>query len=445
MTPNPLIRDLGDGLILRHATPDDADALADFNGRIHSDFEGELDHGVIAWTRDLLLKPHPTFSPGDFILVEDTRAGKIVSAMNLISQTWAYEGIPFGVGRPELVGTDLAYRNRGLVRIQFEEVHRWSAARGELVQAITGIPYYYRLFGYEMTLNLSGGRAGFAPQVPELAQGQSEPYLLRPAQEADIPLLSRLYDQAASRAPVHVLRDEALWRYELGGKSAGNGSHVVMNIIETAAGEAVGILGHPPVRWNTLMPAQVYELLPGISWAAVTPSVIRFLRRTGEQLKPFHGDNPWQSFGFWLGEVHPVYAVFKDHLPRIRKPYAWYIRVPDLPGFIRHIAPALEQRLAASALVGYSGELTISFYRDGLKLVFENGRLAVVEPYRPTPVGHAGKALFPGLTFLQLLFNYRSLEELRYAFADVGVDSDEIAALLDALFPRKPSDLWPVA
>jgi hypothetical protein len=37
--------------------------------------------------------------------------------MNLISQIWAYEGIPFGVGRPELVGTLPEYRNRGLVRL----------------------------------------------------------------------------------------------------------------------------------------------------------------------------------------------------------------------------------------------------------------------------------------------------------------------------------------
>jgi hypothetical protein len=445
MTYQSLIRDLGDGLVLRHATSDDAEALAAFNSRIHSNWEGEVDSYVGSWTRDLLLKPHPTFSPGDFTIVQDTQTGNIVSSMNLISQTWSYEGIPFKVGRPELVGTDLAYRNRGLVRDQFDEVHRWSAARGELVQAITGIPYYYRLFGYEMTLNLGGGRAGYAPLVPELPEGQSEPYTVRPATEADIPLLSQLYDQAASRAPIHVLRDAALWQNEISGKSPDNGNRMVLCIIENSAGEPVGMLGHPPFRWDTMLVAQVYELLPGFSWAAVTPSVVRFLRRAGQEMKPYHGEKPWQAFGFWLGEAHPVYEVFKEHLPRIRKPYAWYIRVPDLPGFIRHIAPALERRLASSALVGYSGELTISFYRDGLKLIFENGKLAVIEPYRPTPVGHAGKALFPGLTFLQLLFNHRSLDELRYAFADVGVDNDEIAALLNALFPRQPSDLWPVS
>lgn len=445
MTSSPLIRDLGDGLILRHATPNDAEALAEFNSRIHSDWEGELDRYVASWTRDLLLRPHPTFSPGDFTIVEDTRQGKIASSLNLISQTWAYDGIPFPVGRPELVGTDPAYRNRGLVRAQFEEIHRWSAERGELVQAITGIPYYYRLFSYEMALNLSGGRAGYAAMVPELPEGQSEPYQVRPAAEADISFLSRLYDQAMQRGPIHILRDEAMWRNELTGKSADNGNRMVIHIIETSTGEPVGLLGHPPFRWDTMLVAQLYELVPGLSWAAVTPSVVRFLRRAGQEILPYHDEKPWQGYGFWLGEAHPVYRVFEERLPRVRKPYAWYMRVPDLPAFIRHITPALEKRLAASVMVGHTGELTISFYRDGLRLVFENGRITTVEPYRPTPYGHSGGALFPGLTFLQLLFGYRSLDELRYAFADVGVQSDEVAALLNILFPRQASNLWPVS
>ena len=88
--------------------------------------------------------------------------------MNLIPQTWTYEGIEFGVGRPELVGTAPEFRNRGLVRAQFDEVHKWSAERGHMVQVITGIPYYYRLFGYEMALDLAGRRVGFEANVPKL-------------------------------------------------------------------------------------------------------------------------------------------------------------------------------------------------------------------------------------------------------------------------------------
>jgi len=162
-----IIRDLGDGLVLRRATREDTEALVTFNARIHGNLEKEeRDERVGAWTRDLMERPHPTFDVGDFTIVEDTRSAEIVSSLNLISQTWTYGGIPFGVGRPELVGTHPDYRNRGLVRAQFETIHQWSAERGEKIQAITGIPYYYRLFGYEMARNWAAAGSATCPMFP---------------------------------------------------------------------------------------------------------------------------------------------------------------------------------------------------------------------------------------------------------------------------------------
>jgi hypothetical protein len=149
-------------------------------------------------------------------------------------------------------------------------------------------------------------------------------------------------------------------------------------------------------------------------------------------------------FGFMLGAKHPVYEAMGNSLPGVREPYAWYIRVPDLPVFIRHIAPALETRLAESIVVGYSGELKINFYRDGLRLVFEKGRLQIVESWKPTPED-GESAAFPGLTFLQLVFGYRSFDELHYAFADCYWNSNESYRLLNILFPKKLSDVFPVA
>src|SRR5512139_1651167 len=78
-----IIRDLGDGLILRRSTPQDAPLLAEFNARIHSDNgPDQPDKRVAAWTRDLLERPHPTFAADDFTIVEDTTSGKIVSSLN---------------------------------------------------------------------------------------------------------------------------------------------------------------------------------------------------------------------------------------------------------------------------------------------------------------------------------------------------------------------------
>ena len=201
-------RALGDGLVLRRATPDDAQALVDFNATLHRERGSQEPNAHIgAWTRDLTSGEHPTCGVEDFTLVEDTHTGEIVSSLNLISQTWAYEGIPFPVGRPELVGTHPDYRRRGLVRAQFEMIHRWSEERGEMVQAITGIPWYYRQFGYEMTMTLGGGRTGYKPNVPQLKQGEDERYSVRPATASDLAFIAELYERAAQRQPVYCIRD----------------------------------------------------------------------------------------------------------------------------------------------------------------------------------------------------------------------------------------------
>ena len=447
MTKNKILRDLGDGLILRCATIDDAEDLASFNEVVHSEHEGQKEFRVGVWVRDLMTRPHPTFQAGDFILVEDTRTGKIVSSLNLISQTWSYAGVKFGVGRPELVGTDPAYRNRGLVRAQFEVVHQWSAERGEKMQAITGIPYYYRLFGYEMCLNLDGGRAGYIPHIPKLADGKIEPYRFRPAEDTDVSFITELHELGCRRSMIHCVWDEANWRYMLFGMSPDNVNRYEIRVIESTEGERVGFLGYAPFRWGSMLAARLYELKPGISWAAVTPSTIRYMKTLGETMPPYLSSDTsaFESFGFWCGEDHPVYHILPNTLPRQRKPYAWYIRIPDLVDFFRLIIPVLEQRLAASYLVGHTGELRISFYRDGLLLGFEGGRLVKVEHWKPFPQGHSGEAAFPGLTFLQLLVGYRSLQELKSSFVDCIWDNDEVQALLEALFPRQPSDVTPVS
>jgi hypothetical protein len=134
----------------------------------------------------------------------------------------------------------------------------------------------------------------------------------------------------------------------------------------------------------------------------------------------------------------------RDHLPNVGRPYAWYIRVPDLVAFLRRIAPALENNLACSVAVGYTGELKLSAYRSGVKLVFAKGLITSIEPWKPK-ADDGGNAAFPGNTFLQLLFGHRSLDELRDAFPDCWAGGNAMRALVDALFPKRESSVWPVS
>lgn len=436
-----VIEELGDDLVLRRATVADTEALVSFNAEIHRQPGEDASPFIATWTRDLMSGRHPTCGPGDFTVVEATRSGGIVSSLNLIGQTWTYGGIPFGVGRVELVGTRPNYRRRGLVRRQIAVAHLWSTDRGHLVQAITGIPHYYRQFGYEMALDLGGGRTGYRSQVPDLAAETTEPFQVRSATLEDIPFIAALDEQARRRNLVAAVRDPAIWRFELEGRRD-EGRHAV-RVIERPDGQPVGYLIHAGALWSARLVVHAYELSTGLSWIAVTPTVLRYLRTTAERFQEQAGAGAWEGFSFALGGAHPVYRAIPDRLPRVRPPYAYYLRVPALAAFLRHIAPVLEDRLAASIVAGHSGELQVGFYGDGLRLVLDHGRLAAVGAWEPGD--HSGSApAFPGLTFLQLLFGYRSLADLKYAFADFRVDDDEANVLLDALFPKQLSHVWPI-
>ncbi len=440
MAENNIIRDLGDGLIMRSATLEDTEALVEFNGNVHSMSDGdEPDEFVMNWVRDLMTRPHPTVKPSDFLVVVDTQTNKIVSSLNYIPQTWSYAGIPIAVGRPELVGTAEAYRRRGLVRAMFEVIHHWGVERGHKMQGITGIPWYYRLFEYEMCVNLGGSRIGYQPHVPKLKDDETEKFTCRPAVEADIPFISEVYDYGIRRSLLACVRDEALWQYDIFGKSEDNSA--AWMVIETLEKEPVGFFLHPKKMHGPIIRVWGYELKAGASYLEVTPAVIRYLNKTGRAQAQKDEKIEYAGYEFGLGGEHPVYEALPGRMPRVGKPYAWYMRIPDLADFLTHITPVLEQRLAASPVAGYSGDLKVSLYRSGVKLSFENGNLIRVEHYQPKDIDD-GDFMAPELTFLRILLGHNSSEELAEMLADCFPRNDHGRALLRFLFPKQASSIW---
>ena len=439
LPPEPTLpRDLGDGLVLRRATAADVDALAAFNASIDAP---PWDSVTATWIRDLLRGDHPAGTDDDVLLVEDTRTGTVASSVCLIEQTWTYGGIAFPVGRPELVGTLPAYRRRGLIRAQLEVLHAWGARRGHLLQPITGIPHYYRQFGYEPALGVSSF-AGPVAGIPTLPDGQTEPYRLRPATEADLPFVAELADQAARRSLVACVRDAALWRYELFGRSRGSDYTQDAKVVETRRGEPVGLAVHWTWVDKRSLQTILYEIVPGRSWAEVTPSVLRALRAAGEHLA--EGPAPGlDRLGFNVVPDHPLVRLYPTWLTKDRRDFYFYVRIGDVTAFMGRVAPVLERRLAASPLAGWSGELALSFFRDGVTLRLQSGRLVEVRSWQPTTEA-TGDAAFPGLTFLQLLLGARTLEELEAAFPDCLAEADQTRALLATLFTQEASVPWPI-
>jgi hypothetical protein len=448
-----VIRELDDGLVLRRATADDELHLAAFVGDVlRAQDATEPSRPLTAWTRDLIGGRHPSFRAGDATVVVD-RTGAIVSCLHLLSHTWTYGGVPIAVGQPELIGTRAGRRGGGLVRAQFEVIHRWSAERGQLMLAITGIPWFYRQFGYELAIARGGGPRVFPDAWTSLTAAPPG-WRVRPATEADVAFLVQLSATASARSPLAVPRDAALWRYELTGKRADSAARREIRILERD-GEPVGYLGHVGELWGRSLVVTAFEITSGVSWREAWLCALHYFVEAGETLAKAAPGARCAELSFWLlGANHPLYDVY--HFGEGEGAYAWYARVPDVAVFLRAVAPALEHRLAASVCAGHTGMLTLGFYTSGVRLTLERGKVSAVEDWRPDitvsgiefgrPSSDPRRPLatFPDLTFLQLLFGSRSLRELEAAFPDCLVRTPEARALLNALFPKCPSEVWPV-
>lgn len=428
---------LDENLILRFATVDDIEPLAQFNGRIHGD-NGQFNPFIAQWTREFTSPDHPACGPGNVSIVEDTRTGQIVSSMCTIPQTWTYDGVPFLVGRPEAVGTDPAYRRRGLIRAQFDVFHAKGDAEGQLAQGITGIPWYYRQFGYEYAIDLSGGRLVYPALIVPLKDGEVEAYRFRAATLADIPFIKPLYDRQCARSMIAYPWPESEWRRNL--DTANDPIQFSGTfIIETADGRATGYVTILYELWGGQFRIEELNLIEGQSYRAVLPAFLRWVKPIAEAA----ARNQQVELGAIyciFGEQHPLFEAAPDLFQKIKPPYAWYVRVPDVPKLINTVAPALEARLARSGLAGYSGELRVTEYVRGFKLIVGAGKVRS-ELWTPDD---SDNAMFPPFTFNQLLFGRRSLADLRAMYPDCLVNED-VAVVLETLFPRRPSNVLPMA
>lgn len=96
-------------------------------------------------------------------------------------------------------------------------------------------------------------------------------------------------------------------------------------------------------------------------------------------------------------------------------------------------------------MCGYSGEFLLNFYRDGLKIGFENGKINLIEQWRPKDTHDNGHVRLPGTTFYHLLFGHRDIDEIHHLYTDASVNKN-MKALLTTLFPKQATEeIWALA
>ncbi|MER6256315.1 GNAT family N-acetyltransferase [Streptomyces sp. NPDC001584] len=392
---------LPDGLALREARPEDLEQIAALLSE-RGEPDDAIDHRLVVGDPDAGLSACAVVVDGD----------RVVSTATLLDEEVCIGGVRLPAGQVELVATDSEYEGRGLVRALMHWAHERSAARGHLVQAMIGIPYFYRLFGYEYAIDIPQ-----ALNVNALPPGDGTA-TLRAARPADIPSMAALQASAQSGFDVTMPHSAACWRWLLDHEASSlwvleRADTIIATARTTPPGEEM-LLAEAAARDE----AAARELLSGVA-ALASGDGLRIVHRAGTVT-----GNAWQEF--------------IEHEPH-RNAEQYYIRIPDVAVLLDRLRPLFWQRLTTAGIDRTGRDIVIStfgaHYRipvlaDGLGEVVTGGPMQ-------SPGAAEGAGLAPDY-LAALLFGPHGMEGLTRIRPDVYSADEE---LFQVLFPPLTADV----
>ncbi len=306
------------------------------------------------------------------------------------------------------LGTDPAFRGQGLVRQLLDLVHRWSADRGDLVQVIAGIPFFYRQFGY--SYGLRRPVEWLVPAETEVEAGRE--WEVRAAASSDIGEICALEEAAQSSATIRLPFLPALWPVLLALP------HVPV-LVATAGGRVEAV-----TRVRTAPGGPLY--LQGI--AATSPLAAKAV------IAGARAEYPGRTLVVGERAGLPLRGILGAAAPVARRKWL-YVRIADPAGLLRHLRPVLDARLASSPFASTEGRIDISFYRSGAAIGYTGGRItAVTATGRDESGGLPPDVHLPPDLLARLLFGPGNvLDWENDPDVDLGPHRDLMAVLLPPL------------
>src|SRR5512133_1049427 len=427
MLQTQYVQTLGNHLVLKHATGEDAPRLNAFNAMIHDPYVGVQ--------VEAMMLHHPTIHPENFIYIEDESTGQIVSSLCLLPWRWRFDEIELKMGEMGIVGTLPEYRHRGLVRTLVSHLKKCLAVDEYDLSFLGGIPYYYRQFGYEYALPLEGYWHLPLYQIPSAAEnapafsgrkrilnGSAPAYTFRDATIDDIPTLMEMYEVANRDLNISAVRELEVWRYQIEHKAeADSGAYALLMV--DPSGKLAGY-----VRLKSFGVGSGLIVCEASHFAYNDiPALFRRLKEIAVEC----GKDPYIRFALPPSAV--LTQAAKAWGAQFDGYYAWQIHIPDVARLLRTMIPLFERRIAASPFAGMTQNVRLNLYRQAYEMVFEKGIITAVNA-----IGFqnwAGMIGIPPDAFTQLVMGYRTAEELRDIFPDLMAWGGS-RNLLAVLFPK---------
>jgi predicted N-acetyltransferase YhbS len=327
---------LPDGAVVRAASSD-----SDISAALHIEADREGDDDAF----DLELVANTPGGLERISVVE--KDGEILSIATLLDEQVRVGSTTIAAGQVEMVATRRDAEGRGYVRALMDRCHQLSAARGDVLQVMIGIPNFYRQFGYHYSV------AMHAWHPLSSALTSDEGFAVRSATVDDLTVVRALQSAAQEQYDVAMPHSDECWRWLLTHRSSAQW------LVEGADGVAHGLA-------RVLLDdesAYVGELTADS--AAATQALLQHVTAQ-------------------TAEGGSVTVQHRPHVPGLtgllgepaRREW-YYLRTQSPADVLRALAPELLRRVHASGR--QSGEALVSFYRSHVRLTWDADRLDVVE------------------------------------------------------------------
>ena len=335
---------------------------------------------------------------------------RVVSTATLLRESVTVAGVVVPAGQVELVATDRSYEGRGLVRALMDEAHRRSADRGDLLQIVIGIPFFYRQFGYSYAMPIP-----LPWDVHTLPEADPE-ITVRVATLDDIPAMAALQAAAQDGADVRMPHSAACWRW-LAQRSGST------QLVAEYDGAVEATARHTPSAEGVVL-GEVAGCARGIR------SLVAFAGRQGRVAVL---ERPAAGLETTLAEM----AAAPGAPDRARE---WFsARVASLAPLLDHLRPVLLERFRS---VGFGGhhEVLLSSWRSHVRFSIDEDSMSDVVAGGPeqAPISKGGSGVPPD-ALAPLVLGPFGAAGLEARFGDVLLGRQR--ELMEALFPPVTSDL----
>lgn len=359
---------------------------------------------------------HPEMNKEHFFVVK--HGNRAVAGLLLVPQVWKLGEVELKVAEMGCVGTDPEHRRKGVQWILNNEFDKYSRENGFDLCALAGIPYFYRQFGYQYAVELDYSTELKVEELPEMDTGIK----VEKFEETHIDVADEILRKTQERYLVKSVRTKGIWRMQQTTGTYGGEPYEadVFTREEEIAGYCRYVIDEEKKTIN------IKEL--GISENASAEEIAAAIRKQASE-------KGLTELKTGLSHMDEFSRYLISRGAKTNRPYAWQVKIIDLPGYISKIKPVLEQRIENSEYMGLSRDITINFWKYAVKMKIEEGKIVSIE----RTFGEKDRTI--GLNpyaFMKLALGYKSRMELESMYPDFRVQGD-LGGLIDVMFPKQSS------